>query len=350
MRTDNISIPNKEKLGLLSNLSTMIAAGIPILDSVDSLLEDAKGSQRKFLIVMKEDINQGKHIYEIFEKFPRIFDKVAVNIIKASEEAGTLDVALNDVKDGIIKDIEFSEKIKSALMYPIFIMFVFLGVMLMILIVVIPKIAGVFSRLKVELPLPTRIMIFTSDLLIKSTIPVILVLIAFCVAIYYLFKTQKGFFISIMFKLPLISGIVKKIDLTRFTHSLYLLLNAGIPITNALELTQQVVLNRDIKKAIVHIREVVAGGKKLSEGLKDAKNVFPSIMIKVTEAGEKTGSLEKSMKDTSEYLDHEVSSTLKSATTLLEPIMLVVVGAMIGGMMLAIIAPIYSLIGQVGGR
>lgn len=350
MKIENISISNKEKLGLLSNFATMIGAGIPILDTVDSLLEDAKGNQKKFLEVMKADLNQGQHLNTIFEKFPKIFDKVSVNIVKASEEAGTLDVALVDVKEGIVKDMEFTDKIRSALMYPMFIMFVFLGVMLMILVVVVPKISGVFSRLKVDLPLPTKIMIYTSNLLLEHTLLVILGTVAVGAGIFFLYRAKKDLFISLIFKLPLISGLVRKIDLTRFTHSLYLLLNAGIPITNSLELTQQVVLDKKIKRAILHLKEVVAGGKKLSDGLKDSKSVFPGIMIKVTEAGEKTGSLEKAMKDTSEYLDSEVSSSLKTATALLEPIMLVVVGVMIGGMMMAIIAPIYSMIGQVGGR
>ena len=246
--------------------------------------------------------------------------------------------------------MEFTDRLKSALMYPVFIMFVFIGVMLMILVVVVPKISSVFSRLSVELPLPTKIMIFTSNLLLNHTLPVMLITGGFIALIVLLYKKKRGVFISLIFKFPLISGLVKKIDLTRFSHSLYLLLNAGIPITNALELTEQVVLNKDIKKAITHCKEVVSGGKKLSDGLKDSKGIFPGIMIRVTEAGEKTGSLEKSMKDASEYLDKEVSSSLKSATALLEPVMLVVVGVMIGGMMLAIIAPIYSLIGSVGGR
>jgi type II secretory pathway component PulF len=350
IKTTNISLPAKEKLALLSNLSTMIAAGIPILDSVESLLEDSKGNQRKFLLVLKDDLNQGQHLYATFEKFPRIFDKVAVNIVKASEEAGTLDIALNDVKEGIVKDMEFSDKIRSALMYPVFIMFVFLGVMLMILVVVVPKISSVFSRLSVELPLPTKIMIWMSNTLINYTFPVILGTMIVIALIVLLYKKQRHVFISLIFKMPLISGLVKKIDLTRFSHSLHLLLNAGIPITSALELTEQVVLNKDIKRAIRRTRDLVSSGKKLSEGFKEAKTIFPGIMIRVTEAGEKTGSLEKAMKDTSEYLDSEVTSALKTATALLEPIMLVVVGVMIGGMMLAIIAPIYSLIGSVGAR
>ena len=129
-----------------------------------------------------------------------------------------------------------------------------------------------------------------------------------------------------------------------------MLLNAGIPITNALELTENVVVSREVEVGIKHAKEAVASGKKLSEGLKSNRKIFPSIMIRITEAGERSGSLEKSMLEISDFLDHQVSAKLKTATALLEPILLVVIGVSVGGMMLAIIGPIYGLIGQVGGK
>ncbi len=350
MKTEKISISANEKIGLISNVSTMLSAGIPILETVDSLLEDAKGNQKKLLDVLRADLIQGKQVHFSFAKFPRIFDKVTINIIKASEEAGTLDVTLKDLKDTIKKEMEFGDKIKSALIYPAFILFVFVAVMLMILIVVVPKISSVFSRMNVVLPLPTRIMIFMSNALLQNTIPVVFGLGVIIAGIILFFKTQKKLVMRGLVSLPLISRLAMEIDLTHFARSLYLLLNAGLPITAALELTEEVVTKREVAKAIHHAREVVASGKKLSGAFKDSKQIFPSIMIKVTEAGEKSGSLDKSMQDASEYLDYQVSGTLKTMTSLIEPIMLVGVGALIGGMMLAIIAPIYGLIGQVGNR
>lgn len=154
-KLENISISNNDKLGMLSDLGTMLSAGIPLLESVDALLEDVKGNQKKFLEVLRDDLNQGKHVYFTFSKFPNVFSRVATSIIKASEEAGTLDVTLKDLKGNLKKDMEFSDKIKSALIYPLFIVFVFLAVLLMILVVVVPKISSVFSRLRVDLPLPT---------------------------------------------------------------------------------------------------------------------------------------------------------------------------------------------------
>lgn len=350
MNTTHISISNSEKLGLISNFAAMLSAGISILEIVDSLIEDSKGNQKKLLDVLREDLMQGNHISTSFEKFPKVFDKITINLIKAAEEAGTLDVTFKDLKENIRKETEFRDKIKSALTYPLFIIVVFIGVLLMILFVVVPKISTVFSRLNVTLPLPTKILIFLSNLLVTQTILVAGLVVFLLVIFIFLYKTQKSFVLSLLFSMPIISTLTRDIDLTRFARSLYLLLNAGIPIIFALELTQEIVVKKEVSRAIAHSKEMVLSGKKLSDGLKEAKSIFPSIMIKITEAGEKSGSLDRSMQDASEYLDYQVSNTLRTFVSLLEPIMLVVVGVLVGGMMLAIISPIYGLIGQVGGR
>lgn len=346
----NIALSGNEKIGLVSNMTTMLSAGIPIIDTVDSLLEDSKGNQKKLLETLRADLMQGQHVYFAFSKFPRTFDKVTVNIIKASEEAGSLDVSLRDLKDNIKKDMEFSDRIKSAMIYPVFIFVVLIAVLTMILVVVVPKISTVFSRLNVKLPLPTRIMIYASDLLLKNTIIVLACIILIVGAIVFLYKRYRKEFLNFLYLLPVVSRLAREIDLTRFSRSLYLLLNAGIPITAALELTQDVVNKKEVLHAVVAAKEAVLSGKKLSEGLKAHKKVIPNIMIKITEAGERSGSLDKSMQDVSEFLDYQVSNTLKTLTVLIEPLMLVLVGVLVGGMMLAIIAPIYGLIGSIGNR
>lgn len=346
----NISISTNDKIALVSNLSTMLDAGIPIIEAIDSLLEDSKGNIKKLLDVVRVDVSAGKRISSSFAKFPMIFDTVTINIIKASEESGTLNVVLKDLRDNITKETEFNDKIRSALIYPSVIMFVFAGVLIVILTFVIPKISLVFTRLKVDLPLPTQILIFTSNLILNYTMPTIMGLTIFIIGTLFLYKNNKKFFLNMFFSLPVVSNLAKEIDLTRFSHSLYLLLGAGIPIAGALELTQDVVTKKNIEKAIIRSRGAVLAGKKLSEGLRDKKRTIPSIMIKLIEAGEKSGTLEKSMQEISKYFEYQVGKTLVTLTVLLEPIVLVATGLLIGGMMLAIIAPIYGLIGQVGAR
>lgn len=347
-KQERISLSNNEKLGLISTMATMLTAGIPILETVDSVLDDSKGSTRKIMEAVREDLMQGKPLYASFARFPNVFNNVTVNIVKASEEAGKLDVVLKDVRDQIRKDMEFMDKVKSALTYPIVIFFVFLAVMLVILIVVIPKIATVFKQLHANLPLPTQIMIAMSSAITGNPLLVLLGVAACIAGIVTLYRMQRKAILTFIYSLPLISTLIKQIDLTRFSRSMYLLLTSGITITSALELAEDVVLRRDVSQSISYAKDTILSGKKLSEAFKQKRKIFPGILIKIIEAGEKTGTLEKSMQESAEYLDYQVSDKLSTLTALLEPVMLVVVAILVGSMMVAIIGPIYGLIGQIG--
>lgn len=350
MNQKNISLSNKDKIALLGNLSTMLGAGISILETIDSLLEDSKGNQKKMLEVLRADLVQGKHMYACFAKFPKTFDKVTTNIIKASEEAGTLDVTLKDIKSHLQKEMEFMDKIRSAMVYPIMIFIVFLLVLIMILVFVMPKMAAVFSRMKADLPLPTKIMIGTSAFILQYYVFILIGLGIMLALLIVLYKTKKQLLMSVFYSLPLVSDLVKQIDLTRFSRSMALLLSAGLTVTSALELCEEVVWRRDVARMINHTKTTVLSGKRLSEGMRDYKGLVPMLMIKILEAGERTGSLDTSLQDISVNMDYEVTRALNMLTTMLEPIMLIFIGGVVGGMMLSIIAPIYQLIGQVGNR
>jgi type II secretory pathway component PulF len=348
MKTEKISLPRNETLTLISTFATMINAGIPILEIVDTLLDEAKGNLKKLLMSVREDLIQGQPLHMAFAKFPLIFDKISVNLIKASEEAGTLHIVLKDLRDQIQKDMEFTDKIKSALLYPLIVLIVFVGVLMVILFFVIPRIGQVFIELGVDLPLPTRILIFMSDSITKNTIPVILIFIIIIASIHFLFKYQKGLVFGFLFNLPIISEIVKAIDLTRLFRSMYLLLNSGVIITSALELAQDVVVRQDVAKSIKLCQETVLSGKRLSEALKERREIFSGTIVKIVEAGERTGTLDKSMNDLAQDLDYKVTRMLTTSTKLIEPIMLVVMSILVGGMMMSIIAPIYGLVGSIG--
>ncbi|MBI2031301.1 MAG: type II secretion system F family protein [Candidatus Levybacteria bacterium] len=346
----SLTLSGNDKLGLISNLATMIAAGIPILETIDSLLEDAKGNTKKILEKVREDLTQGRYLYSSFANFPNVFDKVSVNIIKAAEEAGTLDVTLKDLKELIKKELEFADEIKGALSYPVLIIIVFVIILFLILVVVIPKISVVFLQLGVSLPLPTKVLIYLSNLLTKNTLPVMGIIILFLAGLFFIYKFKKEWFHSILYSLPIVSGLINYIDLIRFSRSMNLLLSSGITITTALEFAEDVVVKKDMVKAIHATRKSILVGKDLSDGFKENKKIFPSIMIKIIEAGEKTGTLETSMQDISDYLNYQITNKLKTLTTLLEPIMLIVIGVMVGGMMLSIFGPMYGLITNIGGR
>lgn len=350
MRSEKLTLSNTEKLDLLSNLSTMITAGIPILEAVDSLLEDSKGNSKLVLQIIKEDLIQGHHLYSSFAKFPNIFNQVTVNILRASEEAGTLDITLKDLRDYLQKDIEFNDKVKQAFIYPIFITIVFLIVLLLILTVVVPKISVIFTRLNMTLPLPTLILVYASNIILNHTILVMVGTVTFLTGLYFFYKSQKERILNVIYSLPLISILVKEIDLARFSRNMSLLLTSGITINSALDMTEEVVMRKDISAAIRYTKEMVLVGKDLSQSFKEQKKIFSGVIIKIIEAAEKTGTLDKSMQEVSEQMDYQVANRLKVLTTLIEPLMLMLVGFLVGGMMLSIMAPIYGLIGQVGSR
>jgi type II secretory pathway component PulF len=350
MKLEDVTLTNSEKISLVSNLATMMTAGIPLYDAVDSLSQDAKGNQVKILETFKADLSQGKHLFITLEKFPRVFDKVTVNVIHAAEEAGTLDITLKDLKENIRKEIEFSDKIKSALIYPAFIGVVFILIFSLMLFFVIPKIATVFERLRLDLPLPTKLLISLSSLLTHNGGEVLGIGLVVTLFIVVFFRRNQSLIRQLVYSLPLVRNVIVDIDVTRFSRSMYLLLSSGIPITAALELTQDVVLKGGMKRIITDSGHMLLTGKTLSEGLRSRKGYLPVIFIKLVEAGEKTGSLDKSMQDIAEYFDYQVAQTLRTLVALLEPMMLIVVGVVVGGMMVAIIAPVYNLIGQVGGR
>lgn len=347
MKTSSIKLSAKEKIQLLSNLGTMLAAGIPILECINSLLEESKNDTKKILTTVKDDLQAGQVLHQSFSKFPRTFDMVTVNLIKAAEKAGTLETALKDIKEGIQKEMEFADKIKSALMYPVFVLFVFIGVMLMMLIVVIPRISRVFTRLKADLPLPTKAMIFASDILIHQWQWVLVVLGLTAVVFALLIRYQRQLFVSALTSLPYVSGLVKQIDTTRFARSMYLLLNSGLPIVSALELSQEVMTKKEMRKLVENARKMVMDGKRFSEGLRSKQKHMSGMTVKLIEVGERSGTLTQSMKDVSNSLDYEVTRNLQTATALLEPIMLVFVAVIVGGMMMSIIGPIYGLISNV---
>jgi len=299
-----LTLKTSEKISLIGSLSTMLAAGIPIFEVVHSLAEDARGNQKKVLDTLSDDLAQGKRVYSTFAKFPRVFDKVTVNVIRASEEAGTLDVTLKDLRDNIRREAEFADKIRAALIYPIFILAVFGAVLIMVLFLVVPKVAVVFKSLKIDLPLPTRILIFLSDQLINNGIIILAALTTLVIGLVVLFRTKRNLILGMVYSLPIISKLVQQIDLTRFARSLHLLLTSGIPITAALDLVTDVVIRKDTADVIAKSKEMVLAGKPLSAGFAASKTKIPTIMIKLIEAGEQTGTLDESMQEIQEHFDY----------------------------------------------
>src|SRR3990167_7790578 len=219
----NVSLSTQEKLSLITGLSTLIASGIPILEAVESLIEESKDNSKKILLQLKEDLNQGKSISESLARFPKSFDPTTINLIK---------------------DAEFMGQVRSALAYPILVVIVLLLVLGLNLFFVIPRVADVFARLKIPTPLPTRILLFVSKIITTYTLPTIVITVLGSIVLFLSVRANKKFFINLISALPVINKLILEIDLTRFTRSMALLLKSGIPIVDALEFSQDVVFKK----------------------------------------------------------------------------------------------------------
>lgn len=344
---EKIRLSNREKLNLISNLTTMIHAGISILSAVHSLRDEAQGNSRILLQTISDDLLQGKQLHESFMKFPKVFDTVTVHMIRAAEASGTLDTALLDVKDQIKKNIALQKKVRTAMTYPSMVVIVLIAIMTMILLVVIPKIATVFTQLKVTIPLPTKLLIAASFGLIHYPLIVLAGVIALAVGGFFLGRAQYPRLIRAISRLPVVAGIVKNIDLWRFSRSMHLLLSSGMTITSSLELTEKIMVKPEIARAIAFTHQQVLTGQPISASFKAHPKIFHTNMVELILAGEKTGSLDQSLRHIAEYLDDEINEGIERLMTLMEPVLLVIVAVLVGAMMLAIIGPIYGMIGSI---
>lgn len=350
MNKANIKLSATEKLTIVSSLAKMLEGGIAMPDAIDALLEDAKKGQKQVLETLRADIQEGKTIAESLEKFPNSFDPISTSLISTGEKSGYLEKNLNQLSSNLIAEIELSGKIKAAIVYPVFVLIVFLSILLMILLFVIPRIATVFSRLKLQLPLPTKILISASSLLRENTIVCAVIILLFVAVTFFLIKKKNNLIINAFSKLPILSSLATQIDLARFTRSLGLMLSAGIPIDEAIALTKNVVHKNNIRQIVANCEISIESGKKLSDEFKKNRKIIPSIMTRMIEVGEKSGSLENTLLNLSTHFQGKIDNSIKTLTILMEPILLVIIGVLVGGIMLSIIAPIYSLIGNISPR
>ncbi len=343
-----IYLSPKDRLAFFIDLGTMLRAGIPIMEAVEALQEDAKGEIKKALKKMHAALVNGQPLSEVMRQMPQAFDPVTVNLLQAAEESGALEIALQDLAVSTQKEIDFSDEIRASMIYPIFVMALFSGIVVLMLTFVIPRIAKVFVGLRVKIPPVTELMINTSGYFNQNWRLVVAVAFVLLAAGAVIVKVKKRAIIRALLALPGLKTLGRNIDFARFTRSLGLLLKAGVPVNEALTLSQRVVQKHEIDKLIVDMRKQVDLGKPISVSLRSARHgIVPPMMVRATETAESAGTLETTMHDLSEYFERQVTRSLKTITALTEPILLVVVGVMVGALMITIIAPIYNMISQI---
>ena len=347
------SLKPSEKLILIENLATMISSGIPIIEALETINQD---STNKHLNSITEgaitDLQRGQSLSETLRKFPRDFDKVFLASLEAGEASGKLDEVLFQLSENIKSDIELSQSVKNSLLYPALVVTVLIIVLSSMFVFVIPKVANVFTGLNIPLPLPTVILITFSNFFNKFLLYIIATVVILLSFIF--FGVRSGFLKPYLFKLitviPILNSFFKKVDLARFARTFSLLLNSGVAIIEALNLSTHVVNNELLARDIGAVKNDISEGEFLSTSLRRYKRSFPALLARLVSSGEKSGKLDKSLSDFYDFYQRQIRVDIKNFTTLLEPVLLVIIGIAIGGIILAIIAPIYQLIGQITPR
>ena len=342
-------ISTKDKIVFTRQLATLIGAGLPLSQSIRTVLEQT--SNKRLQNIIQEiiaDVEGGRQLSESFGKHPEVFDKVFLALVAAGEASGTLDDALKRVAAQQEKDAAMMSKIRGALVYPFIVLFVIMGVVLFMLLTVVPQVENLYNDLNRSLPFLTQIMVTAADLILRFWWAI---LIAMGIVIYFAkqyIKTENGIRMVDAFKLnvPLFSKMFRKLYMARFTRTGQTLLSTGVAMLDMLRISSDSVNNVHISESIDRAAEKVKGGKALSASLQSENYILIMVpqMIKI---GEQSGRIDEMMGKTAQVYEDELDEEIRAISTAIEPILMVVLAIVAGGMVGAILFPIYGLVNSI---
>jgi type IV pilus assembly protein PilC len=343
--------PAKNLAVFTRQFSVMIDAGLPLVQCLEILgTQEEDKNFGAVILQVRSDVEGGQSLADAMKKHPKVFDGLFSNMIAAGEAGGILDGILKRLAGYIEKNVKLKGQVKSAMVYPIAVIVIAGVVVGAILWKVIPTFASLFAGLGAELPLPTRIVIAASNFLVRY-MPVIIVAMG---ALGYGFKryyaTEKGRFVidRISLKLPILGNVLRKIAVARFCRTMSTLLASGVPILDGLEITARTSGNAIVEEAIMNTRKSIERGETIAAPLKQTA-VFPPMVVQMIGVGEATGALDTMLSKIADFYEEEVDAAVAGLLTLLEPLMIALLGGIVGGIVIAMYLPIFGLINQLTG-
>ena len=344
-------VTNKDIVIFTRQFSTMIDAGLPLVQGLNILADQAENPTFKVILkTLTKDVEGGSTLAEAMRKHPKVFSDLFVNLIAAGEIGGILDTILQRLATFIEKAEELKSKIKGALTYPIVVIAIAFIVIAVILIFVIPVFQDMFASFGQALPLPTQIVVNMSDFL-KGNIHYLIGAIIAAVFLFKQYRNSKGgrkATDSLSLKLPIFGNLLKKTAVARFTRTLGTMLQSGVPILDSLEIVAKTAGNVIIEEIIYEVRGSIAEGQTIAEPLSE-NDIFPGMVIQMISVGEATGALDTMLEKIADFYDKEVDAAVDALTSMLEPLLMLFLGGSIGGLVVAMYLPIFSMAGAVGG-
>lgn len=326
-------------------LSIMLNSGLSIADSLDILRKQAQTpALKKMITEINEEIQAGNSFSSALKKYGDVFSRLYIALVKAGEASGKLDEIMKKLAGNLEKQRSFQGKMKGALIYPAIVIVAMMGVMFIMITFVVPQLLSLYKDFNIVLPLPTRILIFVSGFMQKFWILVIAAVFAISTLVGRYAKTRIGHkrIDSIVLRIPLIKRVVRISALVNSTRTLAILVNAGVPILQALDIIIETTGNVVYQEAFKTVKIKVEKGASLGKSL-DEEGIFPPIFVQMTLVGEKTGHLDETLMHLSKYFESEAEMAIKAVTILIEPAILIILGFAVGFVVLAVITPIFSL-------
>ena len=347
--TFGATVKAKELAVFTRQFSVMIDAGLPLVQCLEILAgqQENKLSQ-KVLTGTRSAVEGGATLSAAMRQFPKVFDALYVNMVEAGETGGILDTILQRLSQYIEKNVKLQRAVKSALVYPVGVLTVAAGVITLLLWKVVPIFGTLFAGLGVTLPLPTRIVIGMSNFVGSYFgLAILIGVIAGIFGIKIWYGTPQGRYIldSLLLKAPVIGLLLRKIAVARFTRTLGTLIASGVPILEGLDITARTSGNAVVEKALLKVRKALEEGKSLTEPLRESE-VFPGMVTQMIGVGEQTGAMDAMLQKIADFYEDEVDAAVKDLLTALEPVMIVFLGIVVGGVVISMYLPLFSLIGQ----
>lgn len=330
--------------------STMIDAGLPLIQCL-SILADQEENKAfaKILRTIKEDIEGGTSLTDALKKHPKVFDDLFVNLIAAGEAGGILDVVLARLSAYLENAMKLKAAVKSAMTYPITVLCIAAGVVTLLLLKVIPTFQKMFADMGGELPGPTQVVVGMSEFMQNYWWVLGVIVAAMVIGLKMFYKTEKGHWTidALLLKAPLIGNVLRKVAVAKFTRTLATMMSSGVPILEGLNIVSKTAGNVVIEAAVVKTRQAISEGQSIAEPL-SASGVFPPMVVQMIAVGEATGALDIMLNKIADFYDDEVDAAVKGMTAMIEPIMMVFLGGVCGGMIIAMYLPIFKMASVVG--
>ena len=355
-----IAIPKPKAVGKVSpkelaiftrQFSVMIDAGLPLVQCLEILSSQQENKAfAKILAGVRSSVESGSTLANALRQYPKIFDDLYTNMVEAGETGGILDTILQRLSTYIEKAVKLKRAVQSALIYPISVLVIAGGVIFLLLWKVVPIFATLFAGLGVDLPLPTRIVINASNLIGTFAIPLFILMGVGGWGFKQYYATPNGRMVidRIVLKLPLLGTLMRKIGVARFTRTLGTLITSGVPMLEAMDITARTSGNAVIEKAILSVRKAIEEGRTIVDPLRET-GVFPNMVVKMIGVGEQTGALDAMLQKIADFYEDEVDAAVGDLLTAMEPAIILVLGVVVGGVVISMYLPLFSLIGKLAG-